>query len=218
MQWDAHRDTFVDVLIIYRHSTQQSDDDSIKSQLEDPPSNDSTLRFDITVVDIYTLKTTVTIEGSITNISSLDLIVQHGYLPATPVNPQLSVSIRTLELYRRLRLCQPSFSIQAFAKVICDLYGLPYRRRYRDALSETFELYVQLDSLVQSHIKDFLGWNTPNWRVLNACPPCNYKVSLTFQPHIPTASSSTPTIILSATVIPLHIPSPPTLQLHPTHP
>ena len=41
-----------------------------------------------------------------------------------PLNPSLAISIRMLELYRRLRLQKPSFSVEAFAKVVCDLYSV----------------------------------------------------------------------------------------------
>ena len=41
-----------------------------------------------------------------------------------PLNPSLAISIRMLELYRRLRLQKPSFSVEVFAKVVCDLYSV----------------------------------------------------------------------------------------------
>ena len=37
-------------------------------------------------------------------------------------NSTVAVSIKTLELYRRLRRRKPGFSIEAFTKVICDIY------------------------------------------------------------------------------------------------
>jgi hypothetical protein len=45
-----------------------------------------------------------------------------GYLGATPHSPTIAISLSTLELYRRLRLRKPSLSVEAFTKVLCDLY------------------------------------------------------------------------------------------------
>ena len=44
-----------------------------------------------------------------------------GYLGNKPLSPNLAISIRMLELYRKLRLRKPSFSVKAFTKVVCDL-------------------------------------------------------------------------------------------------
>ena len=44
-----------------------------------------------------------------------------GYLGNKPFNPSLVISIRMLK-YRRLRLQKPSFSVEAFTKVVCGLY------------------------------------------------------------------------------------------------
>lgn len=49
-------------------------------------------------------------------------LMSHGLLSNVPLQPSLALSLTTLELYRRLRLRKPSFSVEAFAKVVCDLY------------------------------------------------------------------------------------------------
>jgi hypothetical protein len=48
--------------------------------------------------------------------------MSNGFMSPVPDTPSLAISLTTLELYRRLRLRQPSFGIQAFTKVVCDLY------------------------------------------------------------------------------------------------
>ena len=49
-------------------------------------------------------------------------LMSHGLLSNVPLLPSLALSLTTLELYWRLRLWKPSFSVEAFAKVVCDLY------------------------------------------------------------------------------------------------
>ena len=54
--------------------------------------------------------------------SPLEVLALSRYLGNKPLNPSLAISIRMLELYRRLRLQKPSFSVEVFTKVIWDLY------------------------------------------------------------------------------------------------
>lgn len=160
------------------------------SAIEESPYN-----FTISTVDIYTLATSSLIHRGENSISPSIALAEHGYLGNAPENPSLAISLKTLELYYRLRLRKPSFSVEAFARVICDLYmvrtftllreavlliqqQIPYRRRYRIALSDAFEVYTSILHKIEEDVKDALGYNTPNWRILNACPPCGYEVGL----------------------------------------
>ncbi len=83
---------------------------------------DSQYDFAIRVVDVYTLESIVTITPPADSKSGAAALVMQGYIGASPVNPTLAISIKTLELFRRLRLRKASFSVEAFAKVICDYY------------------------------------------------------------------------------------------------
>lgn len=47
-----------------------------------------------------------------------------GYLSKTPVNPNVALSFRSLELFHRIRLRKPSFSMEAFTKVVADYYNV----------------------------------------------------------------------------------------------
>ncbi|KAG6886946.1 hypothetical protein C0992_001539, partial [Termitomyces sp. T32_za158] len=105
-------------------------------------------------------------------------LVLQGYLGTTPENPTLTLSLRTLELYYRIQRQKASFSIEAFAKVICDLYMIPYCQQYRDGLSNTFEAYVQILQIVDRQVAKELGRDGENWRVLNTCPPCCYEIHM----------------------------------------
>ncbi|PSS34067.1 hypothetical protein PHLCEN_2v1892 [Hermanssonia centrifuga] len=101
-----------------------------------------------------------------------------GYIGVSPINPSLAISIKTLELYRQLHLRKVSFSAEAFAKVLCDYYmQIPYNRRYRQVLADAFDVYLQIVWIVDKRIQTALSRNGENWHVLNACPPCKYKLN-----------------------------------------
>lgn len=89
-----------------------------------PASDSSPYDFSIEVADIYTVQTIAQIPRSAEVESIAEALVLNGYLPTSPESPSFAVSIKTLELFRCIRLRKPSFSIEAFAKVLCDLYGV----------------------------------------------------------------------------------------------
>ncbi|KAG1807731.1 hypothetical protein EV424DRAFT_1543713 [Suillus variegatus] len=115
-----------------------------------PPSSPSSYDFDIECIDIYTLSNTTHIQRNASVKTASEALVLNGYIGATPQSPSIAISLHTLELYRRICLQKPLFSAEAFTKVLCDLYNI---------------LNVPA-----------LGRNSPNWRVLNACPPCSFKL------------------------------------------
>jgi hypothetical protein len=77
--------------------------------------------FDIAVIDIFTLQSTRRIPRTAMERTA-PALVRCGYIGNTPEQPSLAISIKTVELFRKLRLRKPSFSVKAFAKVICDYY------------------------------------------------------------------------------------------------
>ena len=52
---------------------------------------------------------------------------------------------------------------------------MPYRRRYRSALADAFEIYVTILRSIEKLVSKELGRESPDWRVKNACPPCTYE-------------------------------------------
>lgn len=73
--------------------------------------------FDQNIIDLYTLACVAVIPRDETTSVAVAL-VQAGYLGASPNNPSFAVSLRTLELFYTIRLFRPSFSVEAFAKVV----------------------------------------------------------------------------------------------------
>ena len=51
-------------------------------------------------------------------------LLRHGCLSPSPTEVSIAFSLRSLELYRRLRLQQPCLSIQAWLKAICDTHNV----------------------------------------------------------------------------------------------
>lgn len=79
--------------------------------------------FHIQVFDLYTLQTHAYIHQTEENPKpAASALVCAGYVGAMPLNPSIAFDLKTLEHYHRIRLWQPSFSIQAFMKVLCDTY------------------------------------------------------------------------------------------------
>ncbi len=78
-------------------------------------------------VDIYdhlTLARTITVYRHADSPSPALDLMRHGYLAKSPSKPTVAVAVVTLELLYRLRQRKPSYSIEAFAKVVCDYYNV----------------------------------------------------------------------------------------------
>jgi hypothetical protein len=99
-----------------------AEDDSVTAAPLSPESSE--FNFMAEAVDLYSLATSVVITWPPSSKSPAIDAVAHGYLSPIPSSPSILVSIPTLELFRRIWLCKPTFSIEAFAKVICDLYSV----------------------------------------------------------------------------------------------
>ncbi|KAG2347642.1 hypothetical protein BDR05DRAFT_974112 [Suillus weaverae] len=124
------------------------------------------LSFTIHAVDIFT-----------DTISPVEVLVYEGFLGNAPHNPLIAISLHTLEHYCLLRLQKPSLSIEAFTRVICDTYLIPYCCTYCTGLADTFDLYLTILHEIERRVQTALDHNTPNWWVLNGCPPCSYELN-----------------------------------------
>ncbi|KAH9846929.1 hypothetical protein C2E23DRAFT_872057 [Lenzites betulinus] len=124
---------------------------------------------------MYTLLKTASVRREASDITIV-VLAEQGYLAASPTSPTLAITFKTLEHFRLLRLRKPSFSVEAFAKVLCDSYALPYRRRYRTALSSCFDVYLMILYTIEKRMQVALGRDTPDWRVKNVCPACSYEL------------------------------------------
>ncbi|RDX46383.1 hypothetical protein OH76DRAFT_1356170 [Lentinus brumalis] len=130
---------------------------------------------EITVIDIYSTATKLSFKRFPSHSIAEDLAL-NGYLATAPLHPELAISFKTLELFRSIRLFKASFSTEAFAKLLCHMYTIPYRRFYRTALADAFDIYLTLLRDVKTQVMGALGRDAPGWRAKNACPACNYKI------------------------------------------
>ncbi|KAI0055028.1 hypothetical protein BV25DRAFT_1873233 [Artomyces pyxidatus] len=103
-------------------------------------------------------------------------LLQQGCLGCSPVEVSATISVRTLELYRRLRLRQPRVSVQAWIKTVCDLHNLSYRRSYWRQFTDTFDVYLKILRGVEARVRDALEHTSPDLRVKAACPACHYEL------------------------------------------
>ena len=97
------------------------------TQTPPAPCSEDLIDIEVTVIDIYTLSTSLNLSRVDNNTTAVAL-ASLGFIGNTPFKPSVAVSIKTLELYRLLRRRKASFSVEGFVKVICDLYtvGHPY--------------------------------------------------------------------------------------------
>ncbi|OSD06825.1 hypothetical protein PYCCODRAFT_1442362 [Trametes coccinea BRFM310] len=142
----------------------------------EPPLDSSAgpTSFDIDIIDFYTLRHSATVPMLAQCETRAEALVLSGYLGTSPLLPSLAISLKTLELFRRLRLFKASFSVEAFTKLLCYYYKMPYRRTYRASLSNAFDIFLLITREVEKGVSRCLGRDIPDWRVLHACPPCGY--------------------------------------------
>ncbi|KAF6763533.1 hypothetical protein DFP72DRAFT_800794 [Ephemerocybe angulata] len=133
------------------------------------------LKITIETVDLYTLDVEAVIPRRDDQVTVVAL-AEAGYLGNSPVSPNLAISFKTLDLLKIIRQRRPSFSFEAFAKVLCDLYQTPYRRQWRIALADAFDVFLTIKNNVEARIASALGRDSDNWRVLNACAACQYEL------------------------------------------
>ncbi|KAF4614536.1 hypothetical protein D9613_002453 [Agrocybe pediades] len=114
-----------------------------------PPSTSaqpSEWDFEIEVIDMHTLQTQVTIPRNEDSKSIAEALMFQGYIGNTPEHPSIAFSVPTLEHLRQTRSVQASFSVEKLTKVI------PYSARYRTALSNAFDVYLELMQIVDGTV------------------------------------------------------------------
>ncbi|KAG2105063.1 uncharacterized protein F5147DRAFT_746487 [Suillus discolor] len=93
-----------------------------------------------------------------------------------PLFPTVAISICTLANYCQCHRTCPRFSIQAQCKALCHLHDMPYRPYLNSQFSDTYDIYLEILNRVDRRLNGALHRNTPDWRLLNACPCCSYQL------------------------------------------
>ncbi|KAF8332247.1 uncharacterized protein EI90DRAFT_3122688 [Cantharellus anzutake] len=107
-----------------------------------------------------------------TDIHLTYALVRAGYLSPTPTEPQIAISLRSLELLYSLFRAAPAFSIQHFTWVVSDIHKPYLRTQISVAFDIFYRIFFHLDKLV----KQAVGQVGPNYRLKNSCPACHCKV------------------------------------------
>ncbi|KAJ7113683.1 hypothetical protein C8R43DRAFT_1091391 [Mycena crocata] len=97
-------------------------------------------------------------------------------MPVSPSRPEVVLTIRTLEVFRRMSLRCPRLGIQAFVRALCDIHHVPPRPYLSIQFTVAFDLYLALRTAADKRVQVALGRDAPNWRLKNACPSCTYKL------------------------------------------
>ncbi|KAG1792021.1 uncharacterized protein HD556DRAFT_1239880 [Suillus plorans] len=105
-----------------------------------------------------------------------ETLIYHGYIGCAPMYPTVAISLRTLAAYRQIHRTCPRFSIQAQCKALCFLHDIPYRPYLCMQFSAAYDIYLEIAHIVDKRLRAALNHDTPNWRLLNSCPACFYKL------------------------------------------
>jgi hypothetical protein len=121
--WKAVIPSLIEAFLKWKYpehpASTSTDTDTAAAIDVDPVSYD----FSIDCVDLYSLSTSIFVPRT-SSMTAVEALMIQGYLATSPVDPTLAVSIKTLELFRRLRSRKASLSVEAYAKVLCDLYAV----------------------------------------------------------------------------------------------
>ncbi|KAG6370027.1 hypothetical protein JVT61DRAFT_12546 [Boletus reticuloceps] len=172
--WALQMDHLVAVYLEYR--AKDTGDGMPSTQPHVPSSDGESCRIsDIGLVDVFSY-----CRGSFHLSSSQQFpnesLISHGYLGCSPLHPTVTISIRTLAVFRQYHRSCPGFSIHAQCKALCHLHRVPYRPYLSAQFSAAFDIYLKILARVEQSINAVLGCNTPDWRMRNACPACFYKL------------------------------------------
>ncbi|PSR94368.1 hypothetical protein PHLCEN_2v4453 [Hermanssonia centrifuga] len=176
--WDALIEPLADRLLEWKKTDSETQQDSpaTDERSATPMDSDECYEYTVSTYDLFSLQQQLTIFRPATSTSpALDLMA-HGYIAKTPTQPDVAVSVGTLQLLYRLRQRKASFSIEAFTKVICDYYSVPFRRFLRNIIADTFEIFLRVTNTIERRVAKAFGRDSSDWRVKNACPACCYKL------------------------------------------
>ncbi|KAJ3983230.1 hypothetical protein F5890DRAFT_1475538 [Lentinula detonsa] len=104
--------------------------------------------------------------------------IRSGFLPFNPLLNKSLVSLQTVELYHHLFMRCPRLEVQPFLRALCDFQGVRFKNNLSVQFSSAYNLYIRLTESVRSQVLTSLDRTTPNWRMLNACPPLDGNNSL----------------------------------------
>ncbi|KAG1783913.1 hypothetical protein EV702DRAFT_958142 [Suillus placidus] len=169
-------DLLVEAYLDYRY--RDSGDGVPHHGMPPSPSDDDGQRVslsEIELIDIFTRRR-LSLRSQPHHQYPNETLIHHGYLGCAPLYPTVAISLRTLAAYCQTHRVCPTFSFQAQCKTLCFLHDIPYRPYLTTQLSGAFDVYLQILQRINQRLCTALKCDTPNWRLLNACPACFYKL------------------------------------------
>ncbi|GAW07724.1 hypothetical protein LENED_009735 [Lentinula edodes] len=103
-------------------------------------------------------------------------LVRAGIIPTSPLRHTAGVTIRTISLYHKLFVRCPRLGIQPFAKALCDIQGKAFKPYLSTQLYEALDVYVAILNGVRTRTREALSRQGREWRMLNACPCCQFRL------------------------------------------
>ncbi|KIJ39953.1 hypothetical protein M422DRAFT_145220, partial [Sphaerobolus stellatus SS14] len=103
-------------------------------------------------------------------------LLRHGCLGSAPTKPTLAFTLRTLAQFHELHRVCPCLSAEAQIRALCNLNRIPYQKNITDQFRITYDAYLEILGRVQRRVDIALKRDTPNWRALNVCPACDYRL------------------------------------------
>ncbi|KAG1828058.1 hypothetical protein DFJ58DRAFT_672380 [Suillus subalutaceus] len=105
-----------------------------------------------------------------------ETLIYYGYIGCSPMYPAVAISLRMLAAYHQSHRTCPHFSIQVQCKTLCFLHDIPYRPYLKTQFTAAYDIYLEILHHVNTRLRRVLNQDTPNWRLLNSCPACFYKL------------------------------------------
>ncbi|KAG1739229.1 hypothetical protein EDD22DRAFT_982290 [Suillus occidentalis] len=90
--------------------------------------------------------------------------------------PTIAISLRTLAAFQQSHRACPRFGIQAQCRTLCFVHDMPYRPYLNTQFSAAYDIYLEIIYRVDQRLQVELKCDTPDWRLLNSCPACFYKL------------------------------------------
>ncbi|KAG2054422.1 hypothetical protein BDR06DRAFT_884160, partial [Suillus hirtellus] len=103
-------------------------------------------------------------------------LIYHGYIRCALMYPSVAISLHTLAAYCQSHQMCPWFSIQSQCKTLCYLHDIPYRPYLKIQFLTAYDVFLEILHRINQCLCQALKWDTVNWRMLNTCPACFYKL------------------------------------------
>ncbi|KAG1859621.1 hypothetical protein DFJ58DRAFT_715712 [Suillus subalutaceus] len=97
-------------------------------------------------------------------------LLHYGCIGSSPVKPTVAITVRTLAVYRQTHCVSSPQHPRRSQKIV------RYSRYLAEQLCTAFNVYLELQRQISCRLDKHLGRDTPNWRMLNSCPVCQYRL------------------------------------------